>query len=201
MNFDRLQIADWIKRQVEIENISDPGEATEIESHCLALARTCLPDHYRLPMRAQLFWRGITRGNRNATAAFDDPDFNARDFLLNIAESQYHPALREFLANNGVVLDAAFPATPEEAGFVLAGGSIEPQADEHWRLIQLYAGQHAFEGRGGVLDVADDGDHFTQSAGWVAATATNQFVDRGCLIKTLRGQRTPRPVWFRIATQ
>lgn len=47
---DRLQIADWINRQVQIENIGDPNEGIQVEAHCLALARACLPALYRAAM-------------------------------------------------------------------------------------------------------------------------------------------------------
>jgi hypothetical protein len=68
MSFDKLQIAGWIERQVELENIGDPAEAAKVEALCLDLARTGALDCYRFPKRAQLFWRGLTRGNRNSTA-------------------------------------------------------------------------------------------------------------------------------------
>jgi hypothetical protein len=103
-----------------------------------------------------------------------------------MATGHYHPVLWEFLANNGIAPDTAFAVMPEEVGFMLAGGSLQQDGDEHWRLVQLYAGTHAFEGRERALDTTDDGDHFTQSAGWVAAISTNDFVDRAPVIKTLR---------------
>lgn len=178
MNFDPLRIAEWVIHQVELDQIIDPGEAARVNEHCLALARTGMPEMYRFAEHPILFWRGITRGNRNTTAAIGNPEFNAHDWVRDTGEHHYHPALREFLVNAGVALDATFASTPEEVAFVLAGGSLDDD-ERVWVLRALYDRQHPFEGRDSTLDASDEGDHFTQSAGWVAAISDNKFIECG----------------------
>jgi hypothetical protein len=189
MQFDSLEIARWISHQVALDGFADCEAAARIETHCLALARTGLSEHYRFAERAELFWRGITRGNRNMTAGLDAPDADVKDFILKVCGNHYHPSLREFLVNNRVMLDSPFPVTPEEVAFTLAGGSLQPSEDEgDWRLRHLYDGQHAFEGRDLTLNSYDDGDHFTESAGLVAvrSTSDDDLGQYGCVVKTLR---------------
>ncbi len=191
MNFDPLNIADWIKHQVKLDAIPDATVAAEIERHCLALARTGLPECYRHAERPELFWRGITRGNRNATAELegddqDDDGLGAR--LLRCGDRPYHPLLRNFLAERGVDLVGFFPVTPEEVAFVLAGGSVASTADGHlWQVHHAYNGALPFEGRVDTLQAHDEGDHFTQAAGLVAVRAgCEQFINHGSVLKTLR---------------
>jgi hypothetical protein len=185
MNFDPLRIAEWIIHQVELDQITDPAEAAQVKEHCLALAGTGMPEMYRFAERSALFWRGITRGNRRITAAIGNPEFNAPDWVRSTSEHHYHPALREFLVNAGVALDSTFAATPEEVAFVLAGGSLDDD-EQVWFLRALYDRQHPFEGRDTTLNASDEGDHFTQSAGWVAAISDNTFIGYGCVLKVLR---------------
>jgi hypothetical protein len=177
------------QHQVELERFADPSKAFEVEGHCLALARTGLPEQYRFAERAELLWRGITRGNRNITAGLDAPDADVKDFILRVSDHHYHPVLRQFFVDNGVKLDSPFPTTPEEVAVTLAGGSIQASEDDgHWRLRHLYEGKHAFEGRDHTLNSYDDGDHFTESAGLVAVRSTcdDDFGRYGCIITTLR---------------
>lgn len=189
MDFDPLRVAEWVSHQVALEQITDSLTAAEVERHCLALARRGLPECYRFAERAQLFWRGITRGNRNTTAGLDTPDAHVKDFILKVCDSHYHPVLRQFLVDNGVMLDSPFPVTPEEVAFTLAGGSLQSSEDEsHWRLRHLYDGKHAFEGRAHTLNSYEDGDHFTESAGLVAVRSAcdDNLGQYGCVAKTLR---------------
>jgi hypothetical protein len=189
MDFDPLRVAEWVSHQVALERIMDSSRALEIERHCRALARTGLPECYRFAERAQLFWRGITRGNRNVTAGLDAPDADVQNFILKVCDNHHHPLLRQFLVDNGVMLDSAFPITPEEVGFILAGGSLQTSEDEgDWRLRHLYDGKHPFEGRDHTLNAYDSGDHFTESAGLVAVRSTSDedLGYYGCVIKTLR---------------
>ncbi len=189
MNFDPLRVAEWVSRQVELEQITDPHRVAEVEAHCFALARTSLPECYRFAERAQLLWRGITRGNRNMTAGLDAPDADLKDFILKVCDHHYHPVLHQFLVDNGVMLDSPFPVTPEEVAFTLAGGSLAPsQDDTQWRLRHVYDGRHPFEGRDYTLNAHDQGDHFTESAGLVAvrSTCADDFMRYGCVVKTLR---------------
>lgn len=183
MSFDPLRVAEWVSRQIELEQITDADRASFIQRHCLAIARTGLGGSYRFSERPALFWRGITRGNRCTPGLHGGSE--PRDFLLRITDNHYHPLLRQFLVENNVPLDGAFPVTPEEVAFVLAGGSLEDEGSL-WRLHPLYDGSHAFEGRDRSLCASDDGDHFTQSAGWVGVRIDNEFVEYGCVIKTLR---------------
>lgn len=189
MNFDPLRVAAWIEHQVALEQIADSSRASEVKRHCLMLAATGCPENYRFAERAQLFWRGITRGNRNMTACLDAPDADVKDFILRVCDNHYHPALRQFLVDNGVMYDSPFPVTSEEVAFTLAGGSLHASEDEgHWRLRHLYDGRHSFEGRERTLNAYDDGDHFTESAGIVAvrSTSDDDLGHYGCIIKTLR---------------
>ena len=183
MNFDSLRVAEWVIHQVKLAQITDPERAAFIERHCQAIAKTGLGGSYRFSERPELFWRGLARGNRCTPGLHDGTE--PRDFLLRISDSHYHPLLRQFLIDNKVPLDSAFPATPEEVGFVLAGGSLEDEGS-FWRLHPLYDGSHPFEGRDRSLCADDDGDHFTQSAGWVGVRTDNQFVEDSCVIQVLR---------------
>lgn len=189
MNFDPLRIAERVSHQIALERIGDPSRASEVERHCLAVARTGLSEQYCFAERAQLFWRGITRGNRNMTAGLDASDADVKDFILRICENHYDPALRQFLVANGVKLISPFPVTPEEVAFTLAGGSLQPSDNEgHWKLRHLYDGKHPFEGRDRTLNSYEHGDHFTESAGLVAvrSTSDDDLGEYGCIIKTLR---------------
>ena len=183
MDFDPLRVAEWVSRQVALEQITDPEKIAFMERHCLAIARTGLGGSYRFSKRPGLFWCGITRGNRCTTGLHDGTA--GGDFVQRIAVNHYHPLLHQFLVENRVPLDDVFPVPPEEVGFVLAGGSLEGEGSL-WRLHALYDGSHPFEGRDRSLRADDDGDHFTQSAGWVGVRADSQFVEHGCVIRTLR---------------
>jgi hypothetical protein len=188
MQFDSLQVAAWIRLQVVLDGILDPTTAAEMEAHCLALARTGLPQCYRFAERSQLFWRGITRGNRNATAAVGDEDFDAKKFILEAGEKHYHPLLKRFLLDNGITLSPPFPITPEEIAFALAGGgSLQRPDGGLWSLTHLYDGRHPFEERATTLNAYNEGDHFTESAGLVAVSpACGDYLESGCVVKTLR---------------
>src|SRR5687767_1644519 len=128
MNFDPLLVGPWIRHQVRNTGTGTESELEQIESHCLALATNGLPECYRFPERAQLFWRGLTGGGVQFTSELEGPDLE-RDAIkaavLQFQENDYHPLLRKFLIENELLIPGnLFPISPQEVAFKLAGGSV-----------------------------------------------------------------------------
>jgi hypothetical protein len=198
MPFDRLRIADWIERQVELDQIADPATQARIKAACLAIATSTgqKMDCFAFAKTAMLFWRGVTYGNRTETAELENPEADLAVIFKGFPEGHYHPSLRQFLQDNGVPLDryALFAAMPEEVAFWLAGGGIP----EGWILRHVYNTPPqdtpnykptlVFEGKGGSLWANMDGLHFTQSAGMVAVNPNCEpdFNQYPCIVKSLR---------------
>lgn len=193
MPFDPLQIADWVRTQVVNENIADDRRRAAVEQMCLMLARDDDPQvasAIRFAERAQLLWRGITRGNRHATALLDDANHDAEAVsqLLNHGDPNraYHPAFAQFLRANGIVLEGrVFAVVPEEVAFRFAGGVLP----DGWSVRHVYHSPVLrFNGEPTSLCADIDGDHFTQSAGIVALSPEfeRDYFDLACVIKMLR---------------
>jgi len=199
MPFDKLRIADWIRAQVELDQIPDPETKARIEAKCLALAEATdqATDCFAFAKEAELFWRGITYSYHAFFAQLGEPGVDDRDMLLGATERHYHPAFRQFLIEHRIPLDPPnriAPVIPDEVAFWLAGGWVP----NGWVIRHVYNTPAAddpnfkptlvFDGKETSICAHIHGDHFTQSAGIIAVNPECEAdLDKyPCLVKTLR---------------
>ena len=107
------------------------------------------------PRSALLLWRGCDRV----------PEDGKRQKYFS-----YPDVIKAKARSAGIVLDTR-PNGPAIAAFQLAGGSRPPRfgSSNAWSIHHLYSGKFPYHVRNSTTHAAKNGDHFTQSAGLIAA--------------------------------
>ena len=134
----------------EIKAIDDPAIRSVVRTVCRNLDR-----FVKFPAKPLLLWQGCDRVK---------PPGKRQKYHT------YPAKIKKQAKSSGVILDSR-PNGPAIVAFLLAGGERPERfgSTNAWSIHHLYSGKFPSPGMDDTLHAPRDGNHFTQSAGLIAA--------------------------------
>lgn len=145
-NLDSLE-AWFTKELAQVESHAQRAVLTEVSRDLNAFVQN--------PKSAVLYWPGCNRV----------PEKGKKQKYF-----AYPQHLKKLAKETGIKLDTR-PNGPAIAAFLTAGGTRPDRfgSSNAWSIHHLYSGKYPYLGKNKTLHAAKSGDHFTQSAGLIAA--------------------------------